>query len=46
MTSIFVIPAQAGTHLEVVPVTRGQEMGPRLRGGDEGLWGEALEACE
>lgn len=36
---MFVIPAQAGTHLLTSGLPQGHEMGPRLRGGDEGLLG-------
>jgi hypothetical protein len=32
----FVIPAKAGTHLMPLPVSQGSQMGPRLRGDDEG----------
>jgi 4-alpha-glucanotransferase len=43
----FVIPAKAGIHLQVPPVTRGQEMDPRFRGGDEvGGGGTDLELID
>jgi hypothetical protein len=39
---MIVIPAKAGTHLRMLPVQPGPGMGPRLRGGDEGLFGGSM----
>jgi hypothetical protein len=40
--SIFVIPAKAGTHLLSWRPDAPSEMDPRVRGDDEGFWGETL----